>query len=170
MQLTTFRRKWLAPLVFFEVYLSVTVALFFFGPWPWSIDNKLLMAAYLISSQLLIAAGYLLSWPRLKKTLPLYSSGITHRRLMFGLKFLKLSVFITFLFMIPTSLSRTGSIFPDFISGLTGGGQAYNRNFERLEFGNRYVLVEYMRMLFSPFLVAVFPLAAAYATINILTE
>ena len=77
MTLSTLRTKWLAPLVFFQVYLSATVILFFFGPWPWEVPKPLLLAVYLTAAQILIAVGYLLSWRRIRR---LHSSGVSPAR------------------------------------------------------------------------------------------
>ncbi len=54
---------WLAPLIFFEIYLTLIGALFFFGPWPWIIKDSFSIGQYLILANLFIAAGYALSWP-----------------------------------------------------------------------------------------------------------
>ena len=160
MTLSALRAKWLAPLVFFQVYLSATVILFFFGPWPWEVDKPLLLAGYLTAAQILIAAGYLLSWHRIRR---LHGSGVAPtQHILVGTEFLKRAVLVTFILFIPTSLSRTGSVFPDIFAGLSDPGAAYNQNFERLEAGNAFVIMEYLRMFLSPLLLGVFPLAVVY--------
>lgn len=160
MDLTLLRKKWLAPLFFFEIYLSFTVALFFFGPWPWEIERPILLVSYLVAAQLFIALGYLLAWRRVHRQHQATEAPDGH--LISGVSFLKRSLQISCILIIPTALSRTGSFLPNIFEGLSDAGAVYNRNFERLQDGNPFVAVEYLRILFAPYLVAVFPLAVVY--------
>lgn len=160
MNLPLLRKKWLAPLIFFEIYLSVTVVFFFLGPWPWEPDQPILLISYLIAAQLLIAMGYLLAWRRIRRLHQATERPAGHPTS--GIGFLKRSLLITCILIVPTALSRTGDFLPNIFEGLRDTGAAYNRNFERLQDGNPFVFVEYLRMLFAPFLVAVFPLTVVY--------
>jgi hypothetical protein len=157
--MATLRVKWLAPLIFFEFYLAATILLFFFGPWPWGVDAPVQLAAYLVTAQVFIGSGYLLAWRRIRCT---YGTGVSAQQVGTGIAFLKRALFVTFVLLIPTSLSRTGEVLPNILAGLVDPGTAYNRNFERLESGNAFVIVEYLRMLLSPLLVGVYPLAIVY--------
>jgi hypothetical protein len=154
------RRLWMRPLVFFQLYLSTTVLLFFFGPWPWNVDDPLLLATYLLAAQGFIAAGYLMAWRRVRWLHGTGQKAVRH--VATGISYLRWALLISFVLLIPTSLSRTGSVLPNIFFGLSDVGFAYNQNFERLEGGNAFVMVEYLRMLFAPFLVAVFPLTVVY--------
>lgn len=154
------RRRWLLPLVFFQIYLSLTVWLFFYGPWPWSVDKPVELFLYLAAAQIAILVGYLLSWRRVNASR--IGPAALRRHIDQGVIFLKVSLAVTILIALPTSLSRAGSAIPDVIGGLSNAGLVYTENFERLEAGNSYVVVEYLRMLLSPFLVAVFPLTVLY--------
>lgn len=160
MDLVVLRRKWVAPLIFFEGYLAVSVLLFFFGPWPWDIDEPLLLATYLLVAQGFIAVGYLMAWRRIRRLHDAGEKPIRH--IAAGTAFLRRALLISFVLLIPTSLSRTGSVLPNIILGLSEAGAAYTQNFERLEGGNAFVIVEYLRMLVAPLLVAVFPLTVVY--------
>ena len=157
--LQTLKARWRAPLIFFQVYLSITVWLFFYGPWPWSVDDPFQVFAYLMAAQLAIAIGYCLSWRQVATGHIGESPRASVTR---GVAFLKTSLLITVLLAIPTSLSRTGSAIPNVLEGLRNAGVVYNENFERLEAGNPYVAVEYVRLLVAPWLTAVFPLAIVY--------
>ena len=152
--------RWLAPLVFFQVYLSITVWLFFFGPWPWDVDQPGLLFAYLAAAPVCIGAGYLMAWRRvgLMTVVPARIEAET----VDGIGFLKIALGITALLALPSSMSRTGSWIPDIAAGVGNTGLAYNENFERLTAGNAFVAVEYLRMLASPWLTAVFPLTVLY--------
>ena len=159
---TLTRARWLLPLVFFQGYLSLTVWLFFYGPWPWSVDQPGNLFAYLAAAQAAILLGYLLAWRRVC-ALPT-DAAPRAEEVSLGLRFLKSAIAISVLLALPSSLSRTGALLPDVIGGLRNAGLAYNENFERLEAGNVYVAVEYLRMLLSPWLTAVFPLGVLYWT------
>ncbi|MCV2423101.1 hypothetical protein [Paucibacter sp. DJ2R-2] len=155
-----FRRRWLAPLIFFQLYLSLTVFLFFYGPWPWEVEHPAKLWTFLATAQIAIAAGYMLAWntvDRATQSPQDIAAGVKS-----GISFLKVATIITIVMAIPSSLSRTGNWYPDIFRGVESAGVAYNENFERLDTGNAFVVVEYLRMLLSYFLTAVFPLAVVY--------
>ena len=158
----TLRRAWLLPLVFFQLYLFATVVAFFLGPWPWDVSEPLLLATYLLASQAAIAIGYLGAWRRVLRVQGATSQESHDVNVRHGVAFLKRSLLVSFALLIPTCLSRTGSFFPDVWAGIVDTGAVYNLNQERLEAGNPYVLVEYLRMLLSPMLLAVMPLTLVY--------
>lgn len=153
---TAFRRRWLLPLLFFQLYLAGSVVLFFWGPWPWEVKNPDLLGGYLLLAQLSIAIGYLAAWRRVAftfETVPDDAAGSEESR-----RLLQWAVLVTLVLLVPSSLSRTGSALPDVLGALRDPGAAYNRNYERLSEANPFVWVEYLRMLLSPLLLAVFPL------------
>lgn len=154
------RGRWLAPLVFFQVYLSITVWLFFFGPWPWDVDNPGQVFAFLAAAQACIAAGYLLSWRKVS-AMPVVPARIAAEAAT-GIAFLKAALIITAVLALPSSMSRTGAWIPDVAAGVGNAGLAYNENFDRLTAGNAFVAIEYVRMLASPWLIGVFPLTVLY--------
>ncbi|MBV5329611.1 MAG: hypothetical protein JZU65_18620 [Chlorobium sp.] len=156
----TLRGKWLAPLVFFQVYLGVTIVLYVFGPWPWETDNQASVVGYLVLAQAFIAFGYYQSWRKVcKSSLVRGSVSQFHKPVI---AFIKVALLVNYALFIPSSLSRTGALFPDVLFGLTNTGLAYNLNFERLEQGNPFVLVEYARMLLSPWVIGLFPVAVVH--------
>lgn len=160
--LPVLKRKWLAPLIFFEFYLGLSILLFFFGPWPWEVDNSALLVAYLVTAQIFILFGYLLAWRHIRLTHSTVDSEMRARQIDTGVVFLKRALVVTLIMFIPTSLSRTGEIFPDILNGLNNTGGSYNENFERLTNGNLFVIVEYLRMFFSMSLVGLYPLTVVY--------
>jgi hypothetical protein len=161
MNIASLRRSWLAPLFFFQIYLSLTVFIFFFGPWPWEINNPSELFAFLLAAQISIFLGYFMAWPKIKKLNRhhLYYKSIS---VINGLHFNRHAVIITLLMFIPTSLSRTGGIIPDVVAGIVNTGAVYNENLSRLEAGNPFVVVEYLRMMLAPWLIALFPLTVVY--------
>lgn len=136
--------------------------LFFFGPWNWAISNSGQLLLYLICSQLFIGIGYLLSWNNVRHTYRKVAIGLEARDIGGGFIYLKIALAATFVLLIPTSLSRTGGVLPNIIAGLADPGSVYNQSFERLQNGNPFVWVEYLRMLLSPLLVGVYPLAIVF--------
>lgn len=154
------RRTWLAPLIFFQVYLAITVLLFFQGPWPWQVDNGPTVLAFLVGAQLAMALGYRAAWPGVQGLT--VSDELREQEIESGLKFLKQAVVVSWLFAIPTSVSRADSWIPDVAEGLANAGAVYTAAFERGEGGGGLLVVEYLRMLASPWLIAVFPLTVVY--------
>jgi hypothetical protein len=161
-QVQKLKRKWLAPLIFFQLYLSATVFLFFYGPWDWPTSNPLHLFFYLISAQVFIGVGYLLAWRSVwsahKRTVT--ASNFSDGRA--GINYLKIGLIVTFILLIPTSLSRTGEIIPNIVAGLADPGNVYNQNFARLQNGDPFLWAEYFRILLSPLLVGVYPLAIVF--------
>lgn len=158
--LAALRRRWLVPLLFFEVYLGLTVVLFFWGPWPWDPKEPVLLFAYLAAAQVAIAMGYFASWRRvsaLGEAPP--DPDWTDQR---AIGFIRYATIATLVLLVPTSLSRTGDWLPDVVEGVLNAGAVYNANLERLADGNKYVWVEYVRMLLSPLLVGLLPLTVVY--------
>ena len=160
MSLSILRMKWLAPLIFFELYLAATILLFFFGPWDWNVDAPVLLASYLVAAQVFIGSGYLLGWRSIRRIHG--TSAVQAQKVGAGIVYLKRALIVTFVLLIPTSLSRTGGVLPDILAGINDPGTVYNQNLERLEGGNALVVVEYLRMLLSPLIVGVYPLAIVY--------
>ncbi|WP_428825252.1 hypothetical protein ACLIKD_12100 [Azonexus sp. IMCC34842] len=156
----TLRGKWLAPLVFFQVYLGITILLYLFGPWPWGTANQDFVVGYLMLAQVFIAFGYFLSWRKVSR-IGRDGASISHFHKPV-VTFLKVALLVNYAFFIPSSLSRTGALVPDIIFGLTSPGLSYNLNFERLEQGNSFVFVEYARMLLSPWIIGLFPVAVVH--------
>lgn len=162
MDLNTLRAKWLAPLIFFEFYLALTIFFFFFGPWPWNVDSPVLLGTYLVAAQVFIGLGYFSAWRKIRLKYDIDNTAVKNENIILGIVFLRRALIVTFILLIPTSLSRTGSVLPDIVAGLVDPGTVYNQNFQRLENGNAFVFVEYFRILFSHLLVGIYPLVIVY--------
>jgi hypothetical protein len=160
--ITDLRKKWLLPIIFFQLYLALTIFFFFFGPWPWNIDNSMDLLIFLVAVQVSIFIGYSVAWPQILKTNSSLALNCTILDVGTGLNFLRQALYIAWVLFIPTSLSRTGQFIPDVMAGIINTGAVYNENYQRLAEGNLYLIVEYVRMLFSPWLIALFPLTVVY--------
>lgn len=146
------------PLLFFQGYLSLTLILYLFGPWPWRNDETTNVINYLISSQLAICFGYIIG--------VLFNKTFSVRYKKFdalkGVNFIKLSVLINLIIFIPLSLSRTGSLIPDIFFGFLNPGEAYHNNLLRLQAGNPYIYAEYIKALLSPWIIGLLPVLCVY--------
>jgi len=149
-------RAWILPLLYFQIYLGASVALFFLGPWPWPVRQAGELLAYLLAAQVAMAIGYLgagRGCSALPLTVPTPRSGTA---------LTVLAAAVSLLMLVPTSLARTGSPLPDVIEGFTNAGAAYNAHQGWLEISQSYFLVEYARILLAPMLVALLPWTIVY--------
>lgn len=151
-----YKGRWLFPLVAFQGYLTLTQLLFFWGPWGWNVSDPLRLVIYLTVAQLIIVVGYLLGWRRVNQC-EFFSIDLRE-----GKRYLDWCLFVALLLIIPTSLSRTGNAVPDVVAGLANSGLAYNENYARLESGNPFLLVEYLRIVFSVLLLSIYPMMIVY--------
>ncbi|HWW04948.1 hypothetical protein [Collimonas sp.] len=145
--------KLFLPIIFFEFYLNLSVFLFAFGPWPWPVTNPVELYAYLLSAHFLLFLGY---YSGLKKAI--------RKPIMVNNKeinWLKISLIANILLLVPTSYSRSGSIIPDILFGLSSPGEAYQNAVERSFSGGIWVAIEYLRILISPILAFTFPFIIA---------
>lgn len=142
---------WLFPLFFFQAYLGLSVVLFFFGPWPWPVQNPEALLVFLLASQLCFLLGYLAA-----ALVPSPGSvvlDVTKLR-----RYFDLCLLVSLALSVPTSLARTGSALPDIFFGLSDPGQAYLDNYNRLLDGNAFVWAEYLRILLAVPITSTFPL------------
>lgn len=151
-----FKCRWLFPLVVFQCYLTICLVLFFWGPWGWDVNDPFRLVAYLLAAQVFIFVGYILGWGSVSKR------EMSSFDTLESLNYIDWCLLIALLLLLPTSLSRTGALYPDAIAGLANSGAAYNQNYARLEHGNPFVFVEYLRVFLSVFLASVFPLMVVY--------
>lgn len=141
----------LLPLVLFLSYLTFTVLLFAFGPWPWPAVNRAELYLFLGTAHLALTLGYLSA---ATMTPHGYHGQWKIERIM------TISLIANLALLVPTSAFRTGSGIPDVLAGLANPGAAYfASNAWRAEGG---ALVEYVRILLGPLLVLLYPLTIYY--------
>jgi hypothetical protein len=148
------------PLFFFQVYLSVILFLYIFGPWNFSVNNISKTCSYLLLSQVIIISGYILGVKSQKNIYHNYK--VSSCENLVGIKFIKQAIWVNLILFIPVSLSRTGGLFPDIFYGLLHPGVAYLNNYHRLENGNPFVFAEYIRSFLSPWVIGIFPVLIIY--------
>lgn len=157
------RRAWFLPLFVVQGYLSVVLLFYFIGPWPWAHYNTGLLVAYLLAAQACIALGYIAAWPRVQAAADKFRFEGREHAIAQALKFFDISFWIFLVMLVPTSMSRAGSVIPDVLTGIEFAGAVYNANYERLTGGgNPFVIVEYARIALSPFLVGFYPLLVIF--------
>jgi hypothetical protein len=143
----------LLPGLFFLTYLTGTVLLFAFGPWPWPVRDGGWLYGFLAAAHVAFVLGYLsAAFARPRG----YGLHLAPRRL------LPLSLVLNLLLFAPTTLARTGSLVPDVAGGLTNPGAAYLLSLEVRGDGAAFVLIEYLRMLLAPLLVLAVPMTIYY--------
>lgn len=142
----------MSPLIFFELYLLMTILLFRYGPWQYfnRSSNEILFFAVLY--QVALAAGYLVA------------HGIYRRppslKVNIG-QLITISIVVNLIIFPLTSLGRTGQLFPDIVAGLRDPGTAYTQSLIYRETGVG-ALFEYLRIILGPLLYLHFPLVVFY--------
>jgi hypothetical protein len=141
----------LLPIIFFMVYLNLTVLLFAVGPWDYHLQNPVEFYAFLIAAHGALLAGYLSAAFREPCT---YDHRWPIKRLIF------ISIVVNLALLIPTSLFRTGKWYPDILSGIENPGLAYAISEDLRETGNP--VIEYIRFFAGPLLFMALPLSIFY--------
>jgi hypothetical protein len=143
----------LMPGLFFVAFLTGTVLLFAYGPWPWPVREGGWLYGFLAAAHLALALGYVsaaFGQPRG------YGLRLAPRR------FLPLSLVVNLLLFAPTTLARTGVLVPDVARGLANPGAAYLLSLEVRDQAAAFVVVEYLRMVLAPLLVVAVPVTIYY--------
>ncbi|WP_019008873.1 hypothetical protein [Deinococcus aquatilis] len=142
----------IGPLIFFELYLLMTILLFRYGPWQYfnKSSNEILFFALLY--QLALAAGYFVAHGIYRRP-PLQKVNIN--------QLITVSIVANLLIFPLTSLGRTGELFPNVLAGLGDPGNAYTQSLIYRETGVGAVF-EYLRIILGPLLYLYFPLAVFY--------
>jgi hypothetical protein len=131
----------LAPILFFFTYLTGTVILFAVGPWPYPVANGVKLYLFLATAHLALLAGYVSGVIRNPRR---YVGRWTVNHLV------KAGLIATAVLLVPTIVTRTGSVTPDLSAALTNPGEAYALSFEAR--GAAGPLVEYCRIMAGPLL------------------
>jgi hypothetical protein len=126
----------LLPIVFFELYLTGTVLLFAFGPWPFPVQDGTRLYAFLALAHLALLLGYLKGITRPAGG---YSSAVSIRRLAV------ISLIVTAALFLPTVSFRTGSLLPNITAALTDAGAAFEES--NLMRQMELPLIEYLRFI-----------------------
>ena len=138
-----------APLLVVGGFFVVTILLFTFGPLDWHISNPLKLYGFLAACVLALTGGYLLA---------VYKTKMPQKQVRIDIeKLLIIGVIVYFLMYIPTVYVTTGKLYPDIYTGITNTGLAYRTNKMMNETASPLIL--YVRMLVSPLMIFVTPIA-----------
>jgi hypothetical protein len=140
------RRARLVPIAAVMVYLNGTVLLLASGLWSWPIENPFLLYTFLVLAHLSLLGGYLSG----AFNAPRPYSGRWSRRSVFWV-----CAAATLIVLPATSHARTGSWYPNVLSGLRNPGSAY-RNTVALQTSGQWI--EYVRILLAVPLTLLLPL------------
>ncbi len=141
----------LLPIVLFEAYLALSVAVFATGPWQWPVKDPWKLYGFLLSAHLALLLGYL--WGVRRRPGGAWRNWAPAGMVLWG-------SLAGLLLLLPTLHSRTGSAWPNLAAALEDPGKAYVAS-------NQVVLsrtdpVEYVRVVLAPFLAWVLPLTVFY--------
>jgi hypothetical protein len=141
------------PAVFFVSYLTGTVLLFAYGPWPWPVRDGTTLYGFLAAAHVALLIGYLSAAFNPPRT---YGWSVRPRRL------LVLSLATNLVLLLPTVAARTGSFVPQVTAGLANPGAAYNASLDIRGAGSPLLIVEYIRILLAPLIALAVPLTFYY--------
>lgn len=150
-----------APLYFFQAYLTATVLLYAFGPWPWPTENKVLLYAFLTAVQISLWFGYKSGVESFRP------SGDYHE---VPERFLYLVTILNLIWIIPTYQVRMGggvaadigSLGEAVIGGILDPGARYGAKVEGSVQGQGGTTFSYLSELAAPLLWAMLPLGVIY--------
>lgn len=131
------------------MYVAITLGGYFLGPWNF-LETDSAFSAYLFLCLFSVFLGVLTGNKKMPKKL-------NEKNEIGGFIFFKISLLFNILFALPTTYARTGNFFPDVIFGLTYPAEAYQRAIASV-----FPVVEYIRILIAPILMAAFPLGIVY--------
>lgn len=153
------RSRRFLPLLIVQGYLSFTVFLFAFGPWPWDVRNPVTLYTYLFLVQAALLVGYLSK--AVNPAIPIYSGRSSRAKL------LPISVALSLLAIIPfyyIQLGRlevsVGGMITQIIAGATDPGQAYQDALRAQGAGSHFFIL-WAYVLISPILWLCVPLAVS---------
>ena len=147
------------PILIVECYLSFTVLVFAFGPWPWDVRNPVTLYTYLFLVQAALLLGYL--------SITTKGSGTTYTGRYSSSKLLKVSVALNLAAIIPFyylqlgrfDLSASG-LLSQIVAGATDPGKAYRDILNAPRLGSHLVVLS-SYMLLTPILWLSVPLGVA---------
>lgn len=135
---------------FGPLYVSVTMAAYIFGPWPFPrIEDW--FGFYLLCCVSSLFLGVFVG-----RRLDLPSAAQKHSIVRFDTVF-KTALFVSLLLTLPTTYARTGHFFPDFLFGLYNPAEAYARSTVAEQ-----PVLEYIRIALAPLLMCVIPFGVDY--------
>lgn len=149
------RSGWMArygPILFVQLYLNASLAVFAFGPWIWPIESPARLYLFVLSAHAALLAGYVIG---IRRAPPPAYGGAGSAEV-----WLRRSVWLTLL-LYPSTLwwLTDGQIDP--IGALVDPATAYFRFQDMASADRPTTLISYVRTLVAPVLSLLMPVAAA---------
>lgn len=147
------------PIVFFQCYLSFTVLIYAFGPWPWPTHNPIILYSFLFLIQLFLFLGYYVG---LKIKIRSYSNLFSIKKLII------FSIVINIIWIYPTFNLRSGSnieissILTTIWNGITNPGGGYSDKIKNATFVRSTTILEYVTQVINPILWIMTPLCVFF--------
>lgn len=143
--------KRLFPLLVLQAHLWVSLALYAFGPWQWPMRDPQKLFSFVIACHVALAAGFLAVAHCRPRALSVRWRGST---------MVYWSIVASLLVLPITCYARTGHWMPNLAGAIADPGEAYLQAHLYAEQSTNPGA--YLRILLSPLLVMLFPLAAFY--------
>jgi hypothetical protein len=141
----------LVPLVFFLTFLNLTVAVFFLGPWPFQLANPTKLIVFLAAAHVALGLGYLSAAFKAPR-------GFNRTWRVEGIA--GWSLLVSLAVLLPTTLFRTGSLFPSITDALSNPGQVYTASLQTRALVTP--IIEYVRFFVGPLIGMLLPLTVFY--------
>lgn len=141
----------LGPIIVIQLYLWVTLGLFAFGPWQWPLRNPGGLYTFLFAAHVALLLGYLSA---------VHKAPSEVKWKFDANRMVRISLWINVIVLPITSYARTGHWIPDLVGGITNPGAAYDAAHAYTEDASNPG--SYVRILFSPGLVMLFPLGVYF--------
>lgn len=154
------------PMKIVQVYLTLVFLLFIFGPWPWPLNNSLLVYFYLFLAQALLYLGYFLSVRRKKITVYISQLRLVKIPTGYSIRFIRFLLILSFIIFIPNYLVRTGlttfsinELFNNFIGGLVNPSEQYIDRMNMTDTNSMSTLLVVITGITAPFRWLLIPLS-----------
>ncbi len=139
------------PLIICSGFYLLTILLFIFGPYDWSITNSKQLYIFLFLNLFFLIFGYVIaSFKKIKPNVKKYNIN----------KVISISFAIFIIIYVLNTYSTTGKIYPDIIRGLFNSGEAYRIAHGKIS--GISVYSAYLNIIFSPIISLIIPIFFIY--------
>lgn len=145
------------PMIILQLYLSVVVLLYIFGPWEWPTHKPILFYSLLLLYQLAFGMGYLLSIKKKSNIKNNFSkkSLMTYLRVMIVLNLIY--TIINYMHTVGINSISINSIIDHFLEGIMNPAAQYQMKFNATKFGGS--IFTYFSVITAPLFWPVIPLS-----------
>ncbi len=148
------RQGWairLFPMLLLQLYLTITVVMFAFGPWTYPLRHPVELYAFVAASQVALLIGYLAVAHRRPRPAPAAKPPTTY---------VAVGLIATVAFFPLVSYAETGRWAPNVVGAIMNPAEAYAASIQLSSEGGNFAT--YLRILAAPAPALLFPMAAFY--------